>query len=115
MIEVIESSTFKRWIRDLRGDRAAVARINARLRNVSFGNFGDVRAVGGGISELRVHPRAWVPSLFLAGRRHGRLALWGRQGQPATRHRTRQACGDGLEVGMKERIEEHDRRDLRIR
>lgn len=54
MIEVIESTTFKRWIRDLR-DRAAVARINARLRNVSLGNFGDVRSVGGGISEMRVH------------------------------------------------------------
>ena len=54
MIEVIESSTFKQWIRDLR-DRAAVARINARLRNVSLGNFGDVRAIGGGISEMRVH------------------------------------------------------------
>ena len=51
---MIESGTFKRWIRDLR-DRAAVARINARLRNVSLGIFGDVRATGGGISELRVH------------------------------------------------------------
>lgn len=32
MVNVIESATFKRWIRDLR-DRIAVARINARLRN----------------------------------------------------------------------------------
>ena len=54
MIEVIESATFKRWIRDLR-DRAALARNNARLRNISLGNFGDVRAIGGGISELRVY------------------------------------------------------------
>ena len=54
MIEVIESATFKRWIRDLR-DRAAVARINARLRNVFLGNVGDVRAIGGGLSELRIH------------------------------------------------------------
>ena len=54
MVQVIESATFKRWIRDLR-DRAAVARVNARLRNVSLGNFGDVRAIGGGISELRIH------------------------------------------------------------
>ena len=45
---------FKRWIRDL-PDRAAVARINARLRNASLGNFGDVRAIGGGLSELRIH------------------------------------------------------------
>ena len=54
MIEVIESGTFKRWIRDLR-DRSAVARINAHLRNVSLGNFGDVRAIGSGIAEMRVH------------------------------------------------------------
>ena len=54
MVDVIESATFKRWIRGL-GDRAAVARINARLRNVSLGNVGDVRAVGNGIFEMRVH------------------------------------------------------------
>ena len=54
MIEVIESATFKRWIRGLH-DRNAVARINARLRNVSLGNAGDAKPVGGGISEMRVH------------------------------------------------------------
>ncbi len=53
-IKVIESGAFKRWIRDLR-DRAAVARINARLRNASLDNFGDVRAIAAGISEMRVH------------------------------------------------------------
>ena len=54
MPEVIESATFRRWIRDLR-DRSAVARINARLRNVSLGNAGDARPVGGGLFEMRVH------------------------------------------------------------
>lgn len=29
--------------------------INARLRNVSLGNAGDVRTVGDGLFELRVH------------------------------------------------------------
>ena len=53
-IEVIESATFKRWIRGLR-DRGAVARINARLRNLSLGNAGDAVSVGGGLFELRVH------------------------------------------------------------
>ena len=53
MVDVIESATFKRWIRGLR-DRAAVARINARLRNVSLGNAGDVRTVGDGLFEMRV-------------------------------------------------------------
>ena len=54
MPEVVESATFRRWIRGLR-DRGAVARINARLRNVSLGNAGDARPVGGGLFEMRVH------------------------------------------------------------
>lgn len=54
VIQVIESATFKRWIRGLR-DRAAVARINARLRNVSLGNAGDAKPVGDGLFEMRVH------------------------------------------------------------
>ncbi len=53
-IVVVESATFKRWFRNLR-DRRAVARINARLRNVSLGNFGDTRLVGDGISEMRIN------------------------------------------------------------
>ena len=54
MFEVIQSSTFRRWVRGLR-DRRAVARINARLRNVSMGNMGDSRSVGEGIHEMRIH------------------------------------------------------------
>jgi len=54
MVDVLESATFRRWIRGLR-DRAAVARINARSRNISLGNAGDARAVGDGLFEMRVH------------------------------------------------------------
>ena len=54
MIEIIQSSTFRRWVRGLR-DQRAVARINARLRNVSLGNLGDARSVGQGIYEMRIH------------------------------------------------------------
>ncbi len=54
MAEVVESATFRRWIGGLR-DRAAVARINARLRNVTLGNAGDTRAVAGSLFEMRVH------------------------------------------------------------
>ena len=54
MIDIVESATFKRWVRGLR-DRVAVARINARLRSLSLGNAGDVRAVGGGVNEMRIH------------------------------------------------------------
>ncbi len=54
MAEVIESATFRRWIGGLK-DRAGVARINARLRNVSLGNTGDTRMLAGGVFEMRVH------------------------------------------------------------
>ena len=54
MIEVIQSTTFRRWVRRLR-DRRAVARINARLRNVSIGNLGDTTSVGDGVFEMRIH------------------------------------------------------------
>ena len=36
-------------------DRSATARIDARLRNVSLGNVGDARPLGGGLFEMRVH------------------------------------------------------------
>lgn len=54
MVNVIESATFSRWIRGLR-DRAAVARINARLRSISLGNEGDTRWTGGK-HDRDVHP-----------------------------------------------------------
>lgn len=54
MIEVVESATFKRWVSRLR-DRRAIARIDARLRSVSLGNFGATKAVGDGVSEMRIH------------------------------------------------------------
>lgn len=54
MIEVIQSETFARWLGKLK-DRAAVMRINARIRRVSeTGNFGDAKPVREGISEIRI-------------------------------------------------------------
>ncbi len=54
MADVIESATFRRWIHGLK-DRAALARINGRLRSVSLGNMGDSKALDGGLFEMRVH------------------------------------------------------------
>ena len=53
MTEVRQTEVYARWFRRLR-DTQARARINVRIRRLSLGNLGDVRAVGGGVSELRI-------------------------------------------------------------
>lgn len=53
MIEVVQSDTYAGWFDGLR-DPQAKARINARIRRLSMGNFGDVKPVGSGVSELRI-------------------------------------------------------------
>lgn len=53
MMRVIESETFKRWLRGLRDVRAR-ARITLRVRRLGAGNPGDVKPVGEGLSELRI-------------------------------------------------------------
>jgi putative addiction module killer protein len=53
VIEIRETETFSRWFSALRDDRAR-ARIDARLRRLSLGNPGDVKPVGGGVSEMRI-------------------------------------------------------------
>lgn len=50
---VLRSATFDAWLSKLR-DRQARARILVRIRRLSLGNPGDVKAVGNGISEMRV-------------------------------------------------------------
>lgn len=53
LIEVRQTDVFANWFARLR-DRQARARITARIRRLSLGNPGDVKPVGGGVSELRV-------------------------------------------------------------
>ena len=53
MIEIRQTATFSLWLRTLR-DQRAKARIVARIRRASFGNVGDVRSVGAGVSEMRI-------------------------------------------------------------
>ena len=53
MIEVRQTDIFANWFAGLR-DRQARARITVRIRRLSLGNPGDVKPVGGGVSEMRI-------------------------------------------------------------
>ena len=54
MYEIIKSATFDEWLGGLR-DRQARVRILTRIDRLAGGNPGDVKPVGSGVSELRVH------------------------------------------------------------
>ena len=48
------TEVFDDWLDGLK-DRAAKARIQARIDRAEDGNFGDCRPVGEGVSEMRIH------------------------------------------------------------
>lgn len=50
---MIKTNHFDKWFRQMKDIRAA-ARIQMRLDRLAAGNPGDVKPVGGGISELRI-------------------------------------------------------------
>ena len=54
MFELIQSQAFEDWIARLR-DRQAKRIIAVRLSRLANGHFGDVKSVGDGVSELRIH------------------------------------------------------------
>ena len=45
---------FADWLNGIR-DKATQARIRVRIQRLAAGNLGDIRPVGGGVSELRLH------------------------------------------------------------
>lgn len=53
MIEFRKTEAFAKWIDGLRDIRAR-ARILVRIERLALGNPGDVKAVGQGVSELRI-------------------------------------------------------------
>ena len=53
MYTILRSAVFDRWLSRLR-DRQAVNRIVARLLAAEDGHLGDMRSVGGGVSEMRI-------------------------------------------------------------
>lgn len=54
MIEILETEIFSDWLSGLRDMRAKVE-VARRVRRLALGNPGDVKPVGDGISELRIH------------------------------------------------------------
>ena len=53
VLEVRQTLEYRKWFQKLR-DKQAKARIDIRIRRISLGNFGDVKSVGHGVSELRL-------------------------------------------------------------
>lgn len=52
-VEIRQTTVYAEWFAALR-DLRAKARINARIRRLSLSNPGDIKSLGGGISELRI-------------------------------------------------------------
>ena len=53
MLEIRKTEIYAQWIDSLR-DLQARARIQVRIERLAAGNPGDVKAVGEGVSELRI-------------------------------------------------------------
>lgn len=54
MLVFQQSPEFEAWLSQL-ADQKGKARILARVRQATFGNFGDCEPVGEGVSEMRIH------------------------------------------------------------
>jgi putative addiction module killer protein len=67
MYTIYTTEIFDDWFARLK-DRNAKARIQARVDRAEDGNFGDCRAVGEGVSEMRIH---YGPGYRLYFRLHG--------------------------------------------
>lgn len=53
MLEVKQTTVFRKWFEHLK-DQRAKQKITTRIDRLSFGHFGDVKPVGEGVSELRI-------------------------------------------------------------
>jgi putative addiction module killer protein len=54
MNTIYTTDVFNRWFESL-PDKQTARRIQARIDRVEEGNFGDHKAVGSGVSEMRIH------------------------------------------------------------
>jgi putative addiction module killer protein len=96
MTEVRKTETFARWLDDLR-DLRARARVQVRIERLAAGNVGDVKAVGDGVSELRID---YGPGYRVYFTRRGRamviLLAGGTKRTQAADIRTAQRLADSL-------------------
>jgi putative addiction module killer protein len=53
VFQIQQTELFAKWLVNLRDVRGK-ARILARLDSVRLGNLGDIRSVGGSVSEMRI-------------------------------------------------------------
>lgn len=53
MVEIRQTEAFRSWLSSLK-DARAKAKIAARVQRIRFGNPGDVKPVGSGVSEMRI-------------------------------------------------------------
>ncbi len=54
MNTILRTAIFDKWLSKLKDSRGK-ARIIERIRSAERGNFGDYKAVGQGVSEMRIH------------------------------------------------------------
>lgn len=54
MFEVMQAEPFRRWLANIR-DQNAYTRIRMQIGRLKRGQFGDVKPVGEGVSEVRMH------------------------------------------------------------
>jgi len=71
MLEIRKTEPFAKWIDGLQ-DILARARILARIERLATGNPGDVKAVGEGISEMRID---YGPGYRIYYKQHGRSVV----------------------------------------
>ena len=71
MVEIRKTEHFAKWIDGLHDIRAR-ARILVRIERLAAGNPGDVKAVGEGVSELRID---YGPGYRVYYKKHGRKVI----------------------------------------
>ena len=70
--EIVTTETFRRWLSKVK-DRQARKAIAIRLTRAEAGNLGDVKSVGGAVSEMRVFVGKGYRIYFTL--REGRLVI----------------------------------------